>query len=165
MKIDSLERLLVHELKDLYSAENQILGALPKMAEAATHPELKAAFKEHLEETRGQVKRLEKAFEHTEFGPHGEHCPACAGLIQEGEEIIAEIEAGEVRDAALIAAAQRVEHYEMAGYGTAVAFARKVGNHEVADILTATLEEEGETDRKLTRLAEKVINFRALAAS
>ncbi|NNC87947.1 MAG: ferritin-like domain-containing protein [Akkermansiaceae bacterium] len=163
MKIDSLEKLLIHELKDLYSAETQILDALPKMEEAASNEELKTAFREHHQETKGQKKRLEQIFEGLEFEPRGERCEAAEGLVKEGEEVIEKIDKGDVRDAALIGAAQRVEHYEMAGYGTAVAFARKLGKHDVADTLTQTLEEEGKTDRNLTRLAERVLNFKAMA--
>ena len=116
MKIENLKDLLVHELKDLYSAETQILEALPKMAEAAHSQELKKAFNDHLEETKGQKKRLEEIFKHFDYKPGGQKCDAAEGLIEEGEEIIEELEKGELRDAALIGAAQRVEHYEMAGY-------------------------------------------------
>ncbi|MDP0492344.1 MAG: ferritin-like domain-containing protein [Verrucomicrobiota bacterium JB023] len=165
MKIDSLETLLIHEMKDLYSAETQIEKALPKMEEAASSEELKAAFREHLEETKGQIKRLEEIFEHMRYAPTGEHCEGCEGLIKEGEEIIESIDKGDVRDAGLIGAAQRVEHYEMAGYGTAVAFARKLGHDKIADILTKTLEEEGKTDRILSRLAESEVNVEAMATA
>ncbi|MBK1835161.1 DUF892 family protein [Roseibacillus ishigakijimensis] len=149
-------------MKDLYSAESQIEEALPKMEEAASHDDLKAAFREHLEETKTHKQRLEQIFADLKYAPTGEKCEGCAGLIEEGEEIIEEIEKGEVRDAGLIGAAQRVEHYEMAGYGTVIAFARKLGHHTIADTLTLTLEEEGKTDRSLSRLAEKVINFQAM---
>lgn len=165
MNIDSLEKLFIHELKDLYSAESQLLKALPKMEEAASNEELKEAFRHHLKETKEQVKRLEKVFSKTSFEPGGEHCEGCEGLIKEGEERIHQIDRGEVRDAALISAAQRVEHYEMAGYGTAIAFARKLGQHELGEILAETLEEEGKADRTLTRLAEKSVNFEAMSSS
>lgn len=164
MKLDSLEKLFVHELKDLYSAENQILEALPKMRDAASNEQLKEAFAEHLEETRRHVERIEKVFQGLDFKPGGEKCDGAAGLIEEGEEIIETEASPEVRDAALIGAAQRVEHYEMAGYGTTIALARKLGHHEAADLLQETLEEEGMADRKLTQIADKHINFEALVA-
>lgn len=162
MNIESLEKLLIHEMKDLYSAENQILKALPEMVEAASSEDLKKAFSDHLEETKVHVKRLEDAFATTEFAPGGEHCAGCEGLLKECKDITTSIEKGPVRDAGLITAAQRVEHYEMAGYGGIVAFARKAGHHKIADLLNETLEEEGKADRLLTQLAEKSINFEAL---
>ena len=166
MKLDSLRKLFVHELKDLYSAENQLVDALPKMAKAASDEQLKEAFHEHLKETRGQIKRLEKIFSTLEFEPGGQRGDAMEGLIEEGEEILKEKDEMEpaVLDAALIAAAQRVEHYEMAGYGTARTYAEKLGEKEAADLLRETLEEEGAADRKLTKLAERSINFEAMAS-
>lgn len=162
MKLDSLEKLYIHELKDLYSAEKQILEALPKMQEAARNDELKKAFQEHLKETETHVKRLEQVFETLPAKPGGEKCKGAEGLIAEGEDLI-EADADEfVRDAGLIAAAQRVEHYEMAGYGSAIALAKKLGKYDQAELLQSTLEEEGLTDRKLTQLAERSINFEAL---
>ncbi|GAA5483121.1 ferritin-like domain-containing protein [Haloferula sargassicola] len=158
MKIDSLEKLLVHELKDLYSAESQIIKALPKMEEAASSEELKTAFREHLEETQTHAQRLEDALDQLGFKTGGEHCDGCEGLIEEGEQVIKEIEKGEVRDAALIAAAQRVEHYEMAGYGSVVSFARQLGRDEMADLLQQTLEEEENADSLLTEIAESSVN-------
>lgn len=156
MKIENLKDLLVHELKDLYSAENQILEALPKMAEAAHSPELKKAFNDHLKETQGQKKRLEEIFQHFDYKPGGQKCDAAEGLIEEGEEIIEELDKGELRDAALIGAAQRVEHYEMAGYGTARTFAEVLGLSEVQRLLQETLDQEGEANKLLTELSRKL---------
>lgn len=156
MKIENLKDLLVHELKDLYSAETQILEALPKMAEAAHSQELKKAFNDHLEETKGQKKRLEEIFKHFDYKPGGQKCDAAEGLIEEGEEIIEELEKGELRDAALIGAAQRVEHYEMAGYGTARTFAEVLGLSEVQRLLQETLDQEGEANKLLTELSKKL---------
>ncbi|WP_193213567.1 ferritin-like domain-containing protein [Luteolibacter marinus] len=163
MNIDSLEKLLIHEMKDLYSAEGQILKALPEMIEAATSPELKTAFSDHLKETHKHRERLEKAFKMTGFAPGGAHCAGCEGLLKEGADIIQSIEKGDLRDAGLITAAQRVEHYEMAGYGGIIAFARKLGKNGIAELLTETLEEEGQADRLLSRIAEKAVNFKAMA--
>jgi len=156
MKIENLKDLLVHELKDLYSAETQILEALPKMAEAAHSQELKKAFNDHLEETKGQKKRLEEIFKHFDYKPGGQKCDAAEGLIEEGEEIIEELDKGELRDAALIGAAQRVEHYEMAGYGTARTFAEVLGLSEVQRLLQETLDQEGEANKLLTELSQKL---------
>ncbi|MFC7336808.1 ferritin-like domain-containing protein [Haloferula chungangensis] len=164
MKLENLEKLLVHELKDLHSAETQLVDALPKMAEASEHTDLKKAFRDHLKETEQHVVRLEKIFEGLDFEPGGHRCQAMAGLIKEGEGMISADAEAEVRDAGLIAAAQRVEHYEIAAYGTAVALATKLGKHEIADALRETLEEEGLADRHLTQLAERVINFKAMIA-
>jgi ferritin-like metal-binding protein YciE len=164
MKLKSLQDLFVHELKDLYSAETQLVKALPKMAKAATHEELKAAFEEHLEQTKGQVERLEQIAEACECKLTGHKCQAMEGLIKEGSELISEDADDNVRDAALIGAAQRVEHYEIAGYGTARALANLLGNEEAAELLGETLDEEKETDEKLTELAESVINPEAADA-
>lgn len=164
MNIDSLEKLYVHELKDLYSAETQLLDALPKMVEAASNEELKAGFQQHLKETKEHVARLESIFKTLDFQPGGHKCNGMEGLITEGEEVIKEDMPDEVRDAALVAAAQRVEHYEMAGYGVAATYAEKLGHQDHADLLTQTLEEEGATDRKLSRLATRCLNFFALTA-
>jgi ferritin-like metal-binding protein YciE len=164
MKLESLQELLIDELKDLYSAENQLVKALPKMAKAASSPELKAAFEEHLEETKEQVNRLVTVFAQLDGSPKGKKCKAMEGLIEEGSEVI-EAEGDEcVKDAALICAAQKVEHYEMAGYGCARTFAQLLGLNEVADLLQETLDEEGNADKKLTELAETVINVEAAAA-
>lgn len=147
-----LKELYIDELKDLYSAENQLVKALPKMAKAATSRDLKAGFEEHLEQTKGHVQRLETIFEQLGESPKGKKCKGMEGLIEEGSEAIQEYE-GELLDAALIGAAQRVEHYEMAGYGTVSAFAEELGESEHVTLLNETLEEEKETDEKLSGLA------------
>lgn len=164
MKMKTLEDLFVHELKDLYSAEKQLIKALPKMAKAATHSELRSAFESHLQETEGHVKRLEDVFEALEISSRGAKCKAMEGLIEEGKQILEEDMEDDVRDAALICAAQRVEHYEIAGYGCARTFARDLGHHEAADILQRTLEEEGAADEKLTEIAVSRINAEAMSA-
>ncbi len=156
MKLDSLRGLYVEELKDLYSAENQLLKALPKMAKAASNEALKAGFKEHLEQTKGHVERLETIFEELEASPKGKKCKAMEGLVEEGNEVIEEDMESSVRDAALIAAAQRVEHYEMAGYGTVRTYARLLGYENAMDLLQQTLDEEGATDKKLTKLSQSI---------
>ena len=158
MDVDSMKKLFVHELKDLYSAESQILEALPKMAKKASHPELKSAFEEHHRQTEGQVRRLEKIFEGLDHKPGGTKCKGMEGLLKEGEEAMEDSEDDDVRDAAMISAAQRVEHYEIAGYGSARTYARMLGNEEAARLLQETLDEEGETDKRLTKLAESRIN-------
>lgn len=161
MSLDSLHDLFVDELKDLYNAENQLLKALPRMAKAATAPELKAAFTEHLEVTRKQVERLDQIFEGLGTSPKGKKCKAMEGLVEEGKEIMEEDGDPSVIDAALIAAAQRVEHYEMAGYGCVRTFAALLGHEDAAALLQETLDEEGEADKKLTELAETIINVEA----
>ena len=161
MKLETLKDLYVMELRDLYNAEKQIIKALPKMAKAATSPELKAAFLEHLEQTKGQVVRLETIFEALGLKPRGKTCKAMEGLVEEGKELIAEEPVPTVLDAGLIAAAQRVEHYEMAGYGSVRTYARTLGETKAAKLLQETLDEEGETDKKLTLLAERIINVEA----
>jgi ferritin-like metal-binding protein YciE len=165
MKIDSLKKLYIEELRDLYSAENQILKALPKMAKAATSKELKHAFNEHLAQTKGQVERLERIFTKLDTTPKGKTCKAMEGLVKEGEELLGEDAEPEILDAGLIAAAQRVEHYEMAGYGTVRTYATLLKETEAARLLQETLDEEGQTDKTLSQLAESVINRDALAAS
>jgi len=163
MKMESLHDLFVEELKDLYSAENQLVKALPKMAKAATAESLREAFQEHLEVTKQQVERLDRIFEGLGKSPRGKKCLAMEGLIAEGNELIQqkkEIEPG-VMDAGLIAAAQKVEHYEIAGYGTVRTYAKLLGEDEAAELLQETLDEEGETDEKLTALAESEINVEA----
>jgi ferritin-like metal-binding protein YciE len=157
MKLKTLEDLLLHELKDLYSAEHQLLKALPKMAKAATNEDLKAGFEEHLDQTKGHVDRLEQIAEILDRKLTGHKCKAMEGLIEEGAELIAEDAEDPIRDAGLIGAAQRVEHYEIAGYGTARSIARHLGHEEIADLLEQTLAEEKETDQKLTDLAENTI--------
>lgn len=161
MKLKTLQDLFIHELKDLYSAETQLVKALPKMAKAASHDELRAAFEEHLEETKGQVERLEQIAEMCETKLTGHKCKAMEGLIAEGADMIAEDAEDTVRDAGLIGAAQRVEHYEMAGYGTAKALAKQLGHDEAVELLDETLEEEKSADERLTDLAETVINAEA----
>ncbi len=164
MKMKTLEDLYVNELKDLYNAENQLLKALPKMAKAANAPELKEAFESHLEETRGQVERLEQIFKELDVSPKGKKCKAMEGLVEEGSEMIKEDAEPPVKDAGLIAAAQRVEHYEIAGYGTARTFATLLSYDKAAKLLQETLEEEAGADEKLTELANSVINLEAVEA-
>jgi ferritin-like metal-binding protein YciE len=161
MALDSLHNLYVDELKDLYSAENQLVKALPKMAKAASSPKLKSAIKEHLEVTKGQVGRLEQIFTKLGVSPKGKKCKAMEGLIEEGKEVMEEHGEPSVIDAALIGAAQRVEHYEMAGYGCVRTFANLLGYEQAAKLLQKTLDEEGEADKALTELAETVINVQA----
>ncbi len=161
MAVQSLEKLLVDELRDLLSAEKQITKALPKMAKAASTEELRAAFEEHLTQTHGQIDRLEQAFEILGHGARAKKCLGMESLIEEGKEFLEEEMEPAVRDAALIAAAQKVEHYEIASYGSARTWAQEVGQPRVADLLQATLDEEAETDRKLSQLAETLVNQRA----
>lgn len=156
MTIKTLEDLFIHDLSDVYSAEKQITRALPKMARAATDEKLAAAFRQHLEETRGQIERLDELVEKTEgVRIKRMKCHALEGLVQEAEEIIDSVEAGPVRDAGLIGAAQKVEHYEIATYGTLKALALKLGYKEAARLLGETLDEEKTTDEKLTVIAEQ----------
>jgi ferritin-like metal-binding protein YciE len=159
-----LKELLVDELKDLYSAENQIVKALPKMAKAATSSELKRAFERHLEETRRQVERLDQIGQELDVKMTGKKCKGMEGLIEEGKEIIEEDLDENARDAGLIGAAQKVEHYEIAAYGTVRAHATMLGYSKIARLLQQTLNEEGATDKKLTQLAENVINAEAVEA-
>lgn len=163
MKLETLHDLYVDELKDLHNAEHQLLKALPKMAKAASASSLAAAFTMHLAETKGHIDRLEKIFEKLGVSPDGKTCKAMEGLLEEGKGVMAEDADPTVMDAALIAAAQRVEHYEMAGYGCVRTFARLLGYGQAADLLQQTLDEEGATDKKLTKLAETVINIEAVA--
>ncbi len=163
MEVDSLKKLYVEELKDLYSAEKQILQALPKMVKKATHPELKNAFQEHLEVTKVHVERLERIFEGLGKPARAKKCKAMEGLLEEGKEVMAEDMDDDVMDAALIAAAQRVEHYEMAGYGTVRTWAQEMGETDAAKLLQQTLDEEGDADKSLTKLAESTINIEAMA--
>src|ERR1700738_3625622 len=153
LKLNSLRDLLVEELRDLYSAETQLVSALPKMVEAATSRELKSAFEHHLAETRGHVTRLESIFQQIGEKSSGETCEAMKGLIKEGEILVKAEGDPDVRDAGLIGAAQRVEHYEMAGYGTARSLARRLGENQTAEILQQTLDEEGEANKKLASIA------------
>jgi ferritin-like metal-binding protein YciE len=158
MGLESMQDLYLHELKDIHSAEKQILQALPKMAKAATHDELRKAFEEHRTVTEEQVRRLETIFDDLGQKAGGEKCKGMEGLIKEGEDVLEEDADPDVRDAALIAAAQRVEHYEIAAYGTARTYARQLGFDRHAELLQQTLDEEGQTDQRLTKLAESRIN-------
>ena len=164
MELHTLRDLFVHELQDLYSAEEQIIEALPKMAQAASNPQLKSGFEQHLKQTEEQKARLEQIAERMGVKPKGLKCKGMAGLIKEGEEIIEEDADPAVKDAGLIAAAQRVEHYEIAAYGTARTYAQTLGEQEICQLLQTTLDEEGETDKKLTQVAEQVVNKKAKAA-
>jgi len=158
LEFRNLNDLLVQQLHDLYDAEQRLTEALPKMAEAATSSELKSAFNDHLRETQGHVRRLEQVFNQMGCEPKRETCMAIKGLIAEGDEMITAKGDDHVRDAGLIAAAQRVEHYEMAGYGSVRTFAQQLGMQEVASLLQKTLDEEGAADKKLTRIAEGFVN-------
>ncbi len=160
-KLKSLDDLLVHELQDIYHAEGKIIKALPKMIKAASHPELQAAFEEHLEQTEGQIERLEQVFKLLGMPAKGKKCEGMAGLIEEGDKMISENADPAVLDAALIAAAQKVEHYEIASYGCVCTYAELLGYEQVHDLLGQNLEEEETTDEKLTALAESVINLEA----
>ena len=160
-KLKSLDDLLVHELQDIYHAEGQILKAMPKMIKAASHPELQAAFEEHLEQTEGQVERLEQAFKLLGMPAKGKKCEGMAGLIEEGKKMMEEDADPAVLDAALIAAAQKIEHYEIASYGCVCTYAEMLGYEQVHDLLGQNLEEEETTDEKLSVLAESVINVDA----
>jgi ferritin-like metal-binding protein YciE len=164
MKMESLHELFVEELKDLYSAENQILKALPKMAKAASSKDLKKGFEEHLQQTKGHVERLEKIFKELDESPKGKKCKGMEGLITEGKELMEEDAEPEALDAGLIAAAQHVEHYEIAGYGCVRTYAQLLGRDRIAQLLQKTLDEEKQTDAKLTSLAE-VINVEAEEAA
>lgn len=164
MSVETIEDLFIDELKDLYSAERQIVQTLPKLAKAAEAEILRDAFLSHLEETKGQVERLDQIFEILEKTPRGKTCQGMKGVLEEGAEILDETEKGPVRDAALISAAQRVEHYEIAGYGSARDYAKLLGKADVAKLLEQTLEEEKATDEKLTSIARK-INATALKAA
>jgi len=156
MKVESLLDLFIHDLSDVYSAEKQITRALPKMARAASDESLKQAFQQHLEETQGQIERLDQAVEaHEELRIKRMKCHAMEGLVEEAQELIDSTEAGPVRDAGLIGAAQKVEHYEIATYGTLVATAKKLGLDQAASLLAETLAEEKSTDEKLTTIAEQ----------
>ena len=156
MSVDSIEKLFIEELKDLYSAENQITKALPKMASAATSKELKQAFEHHLRQTEGHIERLEQICRILGTNPKGKTCEGMKGVIEEGNSMLKEADEGSVRDAALISAAQRVEHYEMAAYGTVRTYANQLGQSQCARLLEQTLEEEKQTDQKLTSIASKV---------
>jgi ferritin-like metal-binding protein YciE len=157
-KLNNLGDLFVHELKDLYSAEQQILQALPKMAAAADHQELRRAFQEHEQVTRDQVRRLDMIADDLGVELTGHKCKGIEGIIKEGDDLLKAEADADVLDAGLIGAAQRVEHYEIAGYGTARTFARRLGHGRAAELLQQTLDEEGSTDERLTRIAESMVN-------
>ena len=163
MTLDTLEKLYISELRDLYSAENQLLKALPKMAQGATSPELKEAFETHLAQTKGHVERLEELFAQRDESPKGKTCHAMKGLIEEGSEILKEEGENSVLDAGMIVAAQKVEHYEIASYGSVRTFANLLGRDEEAKLLQSTLDEESETNEILNRLAETVVNPEAIS--
>ena len=163
-KFENLDDLLMEQVQDLYDAEHRLLEALPKMEEAATNPELKGAFRSHLNETKGQVQRLEEVFRLLDSKPEREACDAMKGLISESEQMVEAKGEASVRDAALIAAAQRVEHYEMAGYGSARSFARMLKKDAVADLLEQTLSEEKHADETLTSVALNTVNLQAARA-
>jgi len=165
MKLDSLHKLYLEELRDLYSAENQLLKALPKMAKAAASDELKQAFEDHLEETKDHVERLEDIFVTMDESPKGKSCHGMKGLIEEGSEMLEKDGEESVLDAGIIGAAQKVEHYEIASYGIARTFATLLGEDEAADLLQQTLDEEGETNQRLTELAEEIVNPEAIRES
>lgn len=162
MKIETLEDLLHHELKDLYSAESQLLKALPQMAKQSSNDQLKSAFESHLKETENQVKRLDRIGELLDKKLGGHTCKAMKGLVEEAKDLIAEDAPAEVQDAGLIGAAQRVEHYEIAGYGTARALAEQCGLAEVVKLLEQTLQEEKNADQKLTKIALNRVNQAAM---
>jgi ferritin-like metal-binding protein YciE len=164
-KIGTLHDAFIDELRDAYDGEKQLIKALPKLAKAASSPKLRTAFETHLEETRGQVERLEQVFEQLGERARGKHCDGLEGIIEEGKAVMEESFDESTMDACLIAAGQRAEHYEMAAYGTLVAWARAMGHDEVADLLQATLDEEGEADKKLSSIAESGINTEAASAA
>jgi ferritin-like metal-binding protein YciE len=162
MKLDTLQKLYTDELRDLYNAESQLVKALPKMAKAASSDDLKDAFEKHLEQTKGHVERLEQVFEELGEKPKGKTCRAMKGLIEEGSEILKEDGEDSVIDAGIIVAAQKVEHYEIAGYGSVRTFAHLLGQNKAAELLQTTLDEEAETNQLLNRLAESIVNPEAL---
>jgi len=163
--VKTMEDLFLEEIRDLLDAEKQITKALPKMAKATTSEELSSAFNEHLEQTRGHIERLERIFSAVGAKSGGVKCKGMEGLLKEGDELVTLTNPGPVRDAGLIGAAQRVEHYEMAGYGVARTFAQLLGRDEAADLLQETLDEERETDENLTSIAESMVNQQALSGS
>ena len=165
MKVTTLDELLEDELKDIYSAETQLIKALPRMAQAAESNDLRAAFEKHLEQTRVHAQRIEEICNDLKTAPHGKNCAGMEGLIKEGEEVIQSDVEAEPKEAALIGAAQRVEHYEIAAYGTARAHARQLGYLKAVELLGQTLEEEKETDKKLTKVAENRVNVKAAMSS
>lgn len=161
MKLENLEKLFVHELKDLHSAERQILEALPRMIEKTSDEELRSTLDEHRRKTEQQVNRLEQIFDRLGEDPEGQRCEGMEGLIEEGEEIIGGDADASVRDAGIIAATQRIEHYEISGYGTARTYAKMLENDEAGNLLQETLDEEKEADRRLTEIAMRAVNPKA----
>jgi ferritin-like metal-binding protein YciE len=159
--IATMDDLFVHMLQDIYYAEQQILKALPTMVDKASDPVLKEAFKSHLEETRNHVKRVEEVFEMRDIEPSGVDCPAIDGILEEADDVVSEADNQSVMDAALIAAAQAVEHYEMTRYGSLIAWARQLGRDDCAEVLAKTLEEEKAADQKLTSIALSAVNLKA----
>ena len=164
-KLNDMKDLLVQQLEDLYDAEKRLTHAIPKMADAAHSQQLKDAFRHHLQETERQVTRLEQIFKQLGMSPTRETCPAMKGLIEEGQEMISAKGNPAVKDAALIAAAQRVEHYEIAGYGCARNFADRLGMRDAARLLQETLDEEANADKKLTAIADSQVNAQAVATA
>lgn len=162
MTMESMQKLYLEELRDLYSAERQLVDALPEMAGAASHDMLRTAFEQHLDQTREHVARLEKIFDNLAEQPTGKHCRGMEGLIEEGRSIMQEDGDPDVKDAAMIAAAQRVEHYEIAAYGSARTYATQLGLRDHAEILQRTLDEESNTDKRLTQIALNRVNRDAL---
>ncbi|HXE52599.1 MAG TPA: ferritin-like domain-containing protein [Tepidisphaeraceae bacterium] len=162
-QFNDLKDLFICELKDLYDAEQQLTEALPLMAQAATDPQLRQAFEDHFRQTQTHIARLEQVFRGINCEPEREACPAMKGIVKEGNDMISAKGDCSVRDAGLIAAAQRAEHYEIAGYGTVRTFARQLGRGDLASVLQMTLDEEGDTDKKLTAIAESSINQMAQA--
>jgi ferritin-like metal-binding protein YciE len=156
MEHSALKELYIDELRDIYNAETQLLKALPKMAKASRSDELRSGFESHLQQTKGHVQRLEEIFDALDEKPTGKKCAGMQGLVKEGDEIMDEDFEGEVMDAALISAAQRVEHYEIAAYGCVRSWAELLGENEAVSLLEKTLEEEKQTDRKLTQLSEQI---------
>ena len=165
MKVTTLDELLEDELKDIYSAETQLIKALPKMAQAAESNDLRAAFEKHLEQTRVHAQRIEEICSDLKTTPQGKKCAGMEGLLKEGEEVLQSDAELQSKQAALIGAAQRVEHYEIAAYGTARAHARQLGYLKAIDLLSQTLQEEKETDKKLTHIAENRVNVKAAMSS
>jgi ferritin-like metal-binding protein YciE len=165
MKIESMEELFLQQIEDLYDAEKRLVKALPRMADASTSLTLKQAFESHLLQTEGHVTRLETIFRQMNKDAKAETCAAMKGLVSEGEDVVSHIDESPLRDAGLIAAANRVEHYEIAAYGSARTFAQTLGLNQAAALLEQTLQEEKEADQKLTRLAESMVNEEALQGS
>ncbi len=159
--IESMDDLFVHQLKDIYYAEKRIVGALPEMIQKASAPQLKQAFESHLAETRNHVKRVEQVFQMHGATPESVDCPAIDGILEEAQEVAGEVADKQVMDAALIAAAQAVEHYEMTRYGTLIAWAKTLGRDDCANVLKANLSEEEAADKKLTQIAESGVNQKA----